>query len=106
MNREEYNKKVLSISAYCSVQSKLLELYNPSYDNIAMLKEISPLATKAIRKKRKKNLKSLEGLSEELEKRISIFEKEKPEIAFSREARELEELLKQRKEEYKRLSNF
>jgi|TARA_B100002003_G_scaffold208842_1_gene203725 hypothetical protein len=106
MNRENYANRVMGLSSYCALQAKILEVYCPDYDNIAMLKEISPLATKAIRASffRNRRLKSLEKLSQRLDQRISDFERQRPDITNLDEVRELKKLSKQRKREYKELS--
>ena len=101
-----YDEKVMQISAYCSLQARLLELYNPKYDDEAMLKEIGPLSIRAIMDKRAKNLKYLEDLSRELSGRITEFEKRKPEIVKSQEAVKLIKLLEQREREYLELGRY
>jgi hypothetical protein len=98
-----YDERVKQMSAYCALQARLLELYDPKYDDESMLREINPAASKAIRKRRWRNLKSLEELSDELRERISEFERQKPETANSQEAKELGELLVQRRKEYEGL---
>ncbi|MBU2496747.1 MAG: hypothetical protein KJ767_01665 [Nanoarchaeota archaeon] len=104
MNEEKYNERVMQMSAYCALQARLLELYNPEYNDEVMLREISPVASKAIISKKEKNLISLENLSKSLEERISEFERQKPDILNSPEVGEVIELLGERKRDYEELN--
>ena len=76
MPPQNYQTKVNRLSAYCAVQYKLLELYNPEIDMVSMLREISPIIIKAIRRRSKKNLKSLEEMSRRTDERILFLHKQ------------------------------
>lgn len=105
MKKEIYNERVMEMTAYCSLQAKILGLYDSNYNKISMLNDISPLAIKATLKRREKNLRSLEKLSEEFEQRILDFEKDGVEPTDFPQLQELKKLQRQRKREYEELSN-
>ncbi len=105
MVKQNYEERVMQLSACCAIQARVLELYDGYYDNSAMLEEVGVRVTKAFRKSKKSGLKSLEKISKKLGQRISSFEEKRPDIASSEEAMGLMILLKREKTEYSELSN-
>ena len=86
MNQDQdrkYQERVMQLSAYCALQARVLQLYNSEYNDEAMLREIHPLVMGAVRQEEEGSFRSLEELSEELDERISRFERQHSEIAGS-----------------------
>ena len=96
-------QKALALSSYCAAQARLLQLYDSNYDDIAMLQEINPTVTKALQKRKRRNLRRLEQLSETLAQRIQRLETENPDISSSSEAQDLTQVWEEKRQEYERL---
>ena len=99
MEQEDYYNRVREFVAYLGLQAKIIEVYDPAYNNLAMLEEVGPLATKAVSTIffKKKRLKSLEEMIQNLGQRISNFEKANPDTASSEEVVGFKDLLDEKK---------
>ncbi|MFH1311143.1 MAG: hypothetical protein ABIH65_01925 [Nanoarchaeota archaeon] len=99
MPQKNYYEKVRKLAAYCAVQYKILGMYDPNADISSMLEEISQPVIKAMRKRRKRRLKSLEEISKKTDERILTLQKQKPEIANSEEFKKTIKILNEMRKE-------
>lgn len=100
MPEKNYDQKVKQLTAYCAIQYKLLEMYHSSTNTFSMLKELSQPIIKAMRKRKERDLKSLEEISKKIDEKILTFQKQKPEIANSEEVKRMVQTLNDMKKEY------
>ncbi len=104
MADETYHERAMALSTICGAQAALLALFDKSCDYVTLLEHIVPLATKAVRKERERNLRKLRKLTEDLERRIQGFEVQALNAADSQRAKDYLELIEEKKREYAHLS--
>jgi len=105
MVKRNYEGRLKKLTAYSGVQFRLLELYDTSIDMYSMLKEMSEPILKANRKRRERNLKSLEEICKKRDEEIFALQKQRLDLADSEEVKELICILNKMREEYKELSD-
>ena len=100
MTKANYDERIKHLTAYCAVQYRILEMYDSSSNTFFMMKDLSKPVIKAMRKRKERNIHSLEEISQKTEERISVLQKQKPEIADSEEVKRIMQILNEMKKEY------
>lgn len=103
MLNKNYEERAKKIVAYCAVQYKILEIYDPSISIDSALKDLSEPSIKAIRKRREKNIRALEKLAQTTDEKILFFKRTNLELAQSEKTKEIMKTLEDIKKEYEKL---